>query len=754
MPKHCFCFIATLLSVFCLLGNTALYAQSETDLPQSSSPNGTKKANSQRPKIGLVLSGGGARGFAHIGVLKVLEQHNIPIDYIVGTSMGSIIGGSYAVGLTPDEIEQNVQNVDWDKVFSDHSTREYTSYRRKHQDFDFFNIRRIGITSDGLELSPGLIEGQSIELVLDRLAHPGFHIDNYDNFSIPFRAIATNLENGEPYVIDHGNLARAMRASMSIPGLLPPITIDNTLLIDGGIGNNIPIDVARSLGADIVIVIDVSAPLEDKKTIKSALEITEQLTNILTRRTADEQLKTLTPNDVLIRPELKEFSSSDFSRYHELIETGAIAATQNIKQLQKYSLSQKDYTNYRKALPPVAKRTPIINYIDIKNESPLNNRAMSRLIRQKIGEPLNITQLEEDLLIIYGLDHTGTVVYSLDTQGERTGLIIYIRDRTWAQHYLEVGLQLGSETEVGSSTNVDIVYNHVNINSLGAEFRGTLGFGNEPFTTAEFYQPLSINLDYFVSAKVGLTTELFPTLNNGGDHIESFHRFDRQFIELSAGKTFAQSTELRLKLFHADGKTQAITGNTPINDNSFTEAGFNVGLIHDSLDNISFPNTGLLANLNYINNTEALGASSDYQQIKFSLGGAGTYKRYTFFSRIIFETTLEENAPDNAVFRRGGFLELSGNFEDQLVGQHFGLVEAVLYRRLGNISFLPIYTGFSIETGNAWDNYDDVSLDNSNFSGSVFIGADTFLGPVYLAFGFSENGEQALYFTLGKSFLR
>ena len=754
MPNRRFCAVTTLLSLFYLLANTVLYAQTAASSSQNARADDNHNTNQHRPKIGLVLSGGGARGFAHIGILKVLEKNHIPIDYIVGTSMGSIIGGSYAIGLSPEEIEQQVKNVDWNSVFSDYSSREYTSFRRKHQDLDFFNIRQIGISSNGLEISPGLIEGQAIELVLDRLAYPGFHINDYDKFHIPFRAIATNLENGKPFIIDHGNLARAMRASMSIPGLLPPITIDNTLLIDGGIGNNIPIDVARSLGADIVIVIDVSAPLEGKESIQSALDITGQLTNILTRRIADEQLKTLKPGDILIRPELNQYSSSDFNLHQKFIEIGVAAANQNIKQLQKYSLSKEDYANYRNALPVMAKRTPVIDYIDIKNDSSLSTRAMSRLIRQKTGQPLNIAQLEKDLAIIYGLDRTSTVVYSLDTRDNKTGLIIYLRDKTWTQHYLEFGLQLGSETEVGSNANVDIAYNHININQLGAEFRGAIALGNEPFGKAEFYQPLSTDLDYFTAAEIGVTTELFPILNSEQNHIESFHRFERQYIKLSAGKTFAQSTELRLNIFHSDGSTQAITGNSPIINSTFTEAGFNLNLIHDSLDNISFPNTGLFGNINFINNTEALGASSDYQQIKFSLGGAGTYKRYTVFSRILLETTLDQNAPDNAVFRRGGFLESSGHFDDQLVGQHFGLAEAVFYRRLGNISFLPMYAGFSIETGNAWNDYHDVNLHNSIFSGSVFIGADTFLGPVYLAFGVADDGEQALYFTLGKSFLK
>ncbi len=739
---------AILLSIFCLLSTIPVYAEADTQTVTETNT----VVDQQRPKIGLVLSGGGARGLAHIGILKVLEKNNIPIDYIVGTSMGSIIGGLYAIGLSPEEIELGVQGIAWDKVFSDVSSREYITFRRKHQDLEFFNIRRIGITKNGLEISPGLIEGQLIELALDRLAYPGFHIDNYDDLKIPYRAVASDLENGEPYIIDHGNLAKTMRASMSIPGVLPPITIDNKLLIDGGIGNNIPIDVARSLGADIVIVVDVSAPLEEKEKIKSALDITAQLTNILTRRIADYQLNTLTDRDILITPAISEYSSADFILYNELIDAGTTAANESIEQLKKLSLNDERYTDYLSQHPDIALRNPVIDYIVIKNESLLADNALSHRIRQEIGEPLDVLQLEEDLSIIYGLDHSSSVVYSLDTKDGKTGLIVYIRGRNWAPSYLEFGLQLGSETEIGSSANIDATYTNVNINKFGAEFRAAAGLGHEPKASIEFHQPLGYEMDYFISAKTGIKTEIFPVIRN--ENVEAFHRFERRFIKLSTGKTFGQNTQLRLDLFHRVGTTRPVTGSVAVSSSDFDEGGYNIGLIHDSLDNISFPNSGLFGNINYIKNTESFGATSNYQQAKFSFGGAGTYKRYTFFSRVMFETTLNENAPGNAVFRRGGFLELSGHYDKQLVGQHFGLIEAAFYRRLGDISFLPIYAGFSIENGNAWNSTSEISPDNFLFAGSAFIGADTFMGPIYVAFGLSENGEKALYFSLGKSFLK
>jgi len=726
--------------------NAAVSATSKNVSPES------EPAASERPKIGLVLSGGGARGFAHIGVLKVLEQNNVPIDYIVGTSMGSIIGGLYAIGLTPEEIEHGVKGIAWDKVFNDFAYREYKTFRRKTDDFDFFNIHRVGISSNGFQLSPGLIEGQQIELALDRLAYPGFHIQDYDQLRIPYRAVATNIENGDAFVIKEGNIARAMRASMSIPGALPAITIDDTLLVDGGIGDNIPINVAREMGADIVIVIDISAPLASKDEIKSTLDITGQLTTIMTRRIANRQLETLTEKDLLIIPGEPDISSSDFIRYPELITEGERSAQQHLEAIRRLSLSQEAYSEHVASLPDVANRNPIIDFIELKNETILRDEVMRVRLHQKLGEPLDIPQLEQDLSYIYGLDYSGSVVYSLEQRDGKTGLIVYVRDREWAHNYLQFGLSIKSESDLGSITNFDVAFNKHNLNSLAGEFRATAGIGNEPVLSAEIYQPVNPELDVFVAAKTGLLTTQFPTVVN--NEIETISRFHRIYIDLSAGKVFKQTTAFRLGLHHNNGRTTSITGTDPaFAQGDFTESYYYLKLFHDSLDNLTFPNTGIFSGITYRENKQSLGADSDYKQVAMTISGAGTYERYSFFSRLIFETTIDENAPFNALFRNGGFLELSGSMERELAGQHFGLLEVAFYRRLGDITFLPIYTGFSLETGNNWNQYSDIKLDENTVAGSLFIGADTFIGPLYVAFGGNSNGDRALYFYLGQTFL-
>jgi len=704
-----------------------------------------------RPKIGLVLSGGGARGFAHIGVLKVLEQHNVPIDFIAGTSMGSIIGGLYAIGMSPDEIEQGVQGIDWANVFNDIPDRDYRYVRRKQDNEDFFSLQRIGINEDGLQITPGLIEGQQIELALDRLAYPGFHIHDFDQLHIPYRAIATDIETGKPVVIRSGNLARAMRASMSIPGALPPIQIDDKLLVDGGIANNVPVDVVREMGADIVIVVDVSAPLDKKEDLKSSFAITGQLTTIMTRRIADQQIENLEDYDVLIVPGARDITSSDFIEYPVLIEAGYNAANLKLDDLELLSMSAKAYSQYRGGLKEIAIRSPVINAIRISNKTSLRDEVLLSRIRQKAGEPLDIAQLEQDLAYIYGLDYSSSVVYDIEQNDEGHTLVVYVRGREWATSYIELGLSIESTFESNSITNFNASYTDNNFNDLGGELRIVAALGSEPLLRGEYYQPLNTRLSTFFSLRGGHETQVVPILID--QHIESVQRINTNMAEIALGQTFAHNTVLKLGAGYRDGHFSSIAGLKAAQPD-FIESYYHIELLHDSLDNLSFPNKGLFGGINVEMNREDIGADRAFDQIRTNLAGATSFGRYTVFARAVAETTSEENQlPLNGYLINGGFLNLSGTVRNELLSPHFALLETAFYRRLGNITFLPIYSGFSVEAGNAWQKKDDISENNLRYAGSVFVGADTFLGPLYLAYGQTSKGESAIYLYIGNSFL-
>ena len=341
------------------------------------------------------------------------------------------------------------------------------------------------------------------------------------------------------------------------------------------------------------------------------------------------------------------------------------------------------------------------------------------------------------------------MVYDLEKRGGKTGLVVIVRAREWAPSYLNLGLTLRSEFDVGSKANIDLIYTNPAIKRIGGEFRASAAAGSEPRLTVSLHQPLDKRFRYFVAATTGFVSYLFPEATSDNE-VEKLFRFNRTFVGLSAGRVFKQNTELRIGLRRADGDTDTLVGQAPGGDTAFDEGGYLLRLSHDSLNNVDFPRSGYNGRLAWRANRENLGADLDYDQLHLTLSGAGTWGRNSVFARTIYETTVDENAPENAVFRRGGLFELSGFLNRQLAGQHFGLIEAVVFRRLGNITLLPIYAGVSIETGNMWNNRDDIALNNTVLAGSAFLGADTPLGPLYIGYGVNDANASTIYLYLGR----
>jgi len=349
----------------------------------------------ERPKIGLVLSGGGARGAAHIGVLEVLEEMHIPIDCIVGTSMGSIVGGLYASGMSPAEINEALATIDWEDAFNDNIPREDRSFRRKRDDDLYLIKHKPGIGDDGkIKLPTGFLQGQKIDLIFKELTLPVSDIKNFDQLNIPFRAVATDITTGEMVVLSSGDLAKSMRASMSIPSIFAPMEMDGRLLVDGGVSNNLPVDVARDMGAEIVIVVDISTPLKKREELTSALSITAQLTGILTRRNTEAQIATLSGKDILIVPDLGDISSSDFNESGKAIPEGKAAAEQHREQLAGLAISQADYANLVLAQPERKTTLPVIEFVKLNNQSRVSDEVIMARLHVKTGEPRDVQALE------------------------------------------------------------------------------------------------------------------------------------------------------------------------------------------------------------------------------------------------------------------------------------------------------------------------------------------------------------------------
>jgi len=349
-----------------------------------------------RPRIGLVLSGGGARGLAHIGVLKVLEELRIPIDAIAGTSMGAIVGGLYASGMRADDLERELIAIRWDQVFSSRVERQQLSQRRKEEDFEVSTAIELGLRDGTLRAPQSAVSSRGLESLLRRLTLPVRDISRFDALPIPFRAVATNMETGQAVVLDHGDLALALRSSISVPGVFAPIEVDGLMLGDGGLVDNVPAAVARHLAVDRLIVVNIGTPLAGRESLNSVLGLTQQMINILTEQNVQRSLATLQPDDVLIAPQLGALAASDFDRARDIVSLGLSGTRDARERLAPLSLGQDAYASWQRmhaAHPPRA--TPLVS-VELTGSTITNPERLAAMLESRVGEPFDAARAERD----------------------------------------------------------------------------------------------------------------------------------------------------------------------------------------------------------------------------------------------------------------------------------------------------------------------------------------------------------------------
>jgi NTE family protein len=712
----------------------------------------SQAGQAKRPRIGLVLSGGGARGAAHVGVLKFLEEQHIPIDYIAGTSMGSIIGGLYASGMTPDEIEHALKSIDWEHIFSDAPPREDRSFRRKSDDRLYLVKNKPGFNNGEVEFPAGAIQGQKFDLALRQLTLPVSTVTDFDKLHIPFRAVASDIVTGKAVVIGKGDLAMAMRASMAVPGAFAPAKIDGHLLVDGGITNNMPINVVREMGADIVIAVDISTPYLPADKIKNLFNITAQLTSIMTRSNADAQIATLTGRDVLIVPNLGNITSGDFTRAGEAIPIGYKAAEAQRDHLAQLSLPQTEYNAQLAAHNPRPDSTPpIVHFIRIENHSKVADGMIRDRLHIKEGQPLDRAQLEADIGDIYGLELFQNVRYDVVEENGQTGVVVSADERAWGPNYLQFGLALTSDSRGESSFNLGMAYHRTAINPLGGELRAAVQFGAEPFIGGEWYQPLDTLSRYFITPKLSYGVQHINVYNGTGENRLADYSVHVMEADLVAGREFSVYGDGRIGYRYRTGTIDQDVG-TP----ALPEGNFDTGLAYarlsvDRLDDYEWPSKGMRGYVEYDTARRSLASDADFDQASGRIAQFATFGSNTFGFYGQVKSTVSGVAPVQDRFRLGGFLNLSGYDENSLSGQQLASVAVMAYRRYKPLPILSWYIGGSLEYGGVWENRDDIGS-NGIAAGSLFIGADTPIGPLYLGYGHAEQGFNSVFFYLGRPF--
>ena len=708
-------------------------------------------AQERAPRIGLALSGGGARGLAHIGVLKVLEELRVPVHCVTGTSMGAIVGAAYAAGSTPATLEKFVRATDWNEVFSDRPPREEVAIQRKFEDYKTLFAPEYGISSKGLALPKGIIAGVSIEGFMRRLVQPALGISDFKKLPIPFRAVASDIETGDAVVLDHGSLPQAMRASMSVPGALAPVEIDGKLLVDGGIANNLPIDEARKACADVVIAVNISTPPLKRGQITSALTVGAQLINFLGKANVDAQLKSLGSRDVLIAPELGDITSGSFERSADAIRIGEEAARALAASLQRYSLPPEQYAALRKRQVREQKGLGVVDEFRFEGLVRTSPEVLKSLMKSKPGEELSEETLSADLRRIYGRRDFESIDYRIEegTDGRRTA-VISPREKEWGPDYLRFGLGLASDFKGDSIFNVLVQYRRTWLNRLGGEWLTEVQFGQTTYLATEFMQPVHERGIYFVApyARAGETRR---SLFRGEDRIAEYLARDAR-IGVDGGANLGTWGEVRLGAVTKRVTAEVDTGSPVLPPTEERSAGMRARFIADQLDNAWFPRSGFRVVATAYAADEAFGSDHDYQRVEGEALIARQWGVHTFSFLLSGGSDLHSTMPGYETFTLGGPLQLSGYRIQEFSGQRYGFGRLMYYNRtvpLPDLLGSGVYVGASIEAGQMHGRVDGVPDGGTLWSGSLFLGADTFAGPAYIGLGFGEGGRVSLYLLVG-----
>lgn len=714
-------------------------------------------APAERPRVVLVLSGGGARGAAHIGVIEVLESLRVPVDAVVGTSMGAIVGGLYATGYAPEDLARIIAEADWPTLLSDAPPRDELWFRRRQDARRFQVDLEFGWKNKTPVLPPGLILGRNVELFLERLTLPVAGVQSFDDLHLDFRCVATDLGDGSAKVFERGNLARAIRASMSLPGIFAPVVIDGRTYVDGGVVDNVPVGVARELGADVVIVVDISTPLGDVEQLRSALGVSDQVIGILMAQSRQRSLDLVHEADVTITPELGTLSTMAFDRAYAAIDLGREAALGARAALEALSVDEPTWAAWVARQRQAEWRPPTVRQLTIRRETRLSEKILRSFSAVREGEPLDAKTLERTRQELAGLGiFEGIEVDVQPVEGSPEQVDVELRaiEKSWGNDYLRFGLGVSSDLQGEGEFDVGVQHTATPLNALGGEWRNEVSLGSRTRLYTEFYQPLDRSLRWFVVPALHYEQDnLTLTVND-----QAIAEVGVQGAEasLALGRNLGSWGEVRAGYGYLVGRAEptiALPGLLPAST-SVEGGALSAALTLDTVDSITFPRRGGVGAVEWRLEESTFVGDEQASVLSASLGIPATRGPLTIFTTLEGGITFEGEQPFGAEFQLGGFRRLSGLAPNSRSGNHYALAVLQPYWQLSQRSSLfgmARYVGGSLELGGVWQDLDRYGED-PDFGGSVYLGFDTLLGSAFVGFGMSEGGHTSFYVFIGPVF--
>jgi NTE family protein len=707
---------------------------------------------SNRPRIGLVLGGGGAKGFAHIGVIEELERRRIPIDVIAGTSMGAVVGSMYAIGNDAEEIKKITGSIDWKNVFNDNLQRIDLSFRRKREVREIFLNARLGVDNGKAALPTGIFGGQKLFSTVQELLAPWRATEDFNNLPIPFRAVATNIVTGQPVAMGSGNFSTAVFASMSIPAAFPPVEREGLLLVDGGISNNLPVDVARQMGVDVVIVVDVGEPPAAAEKITSALSVFNQMQLLLGYDAIRRQRASIAGRDVLVEPDITGLSVTAFDKAELGIERGRAAAQKMGDRLAALSVDEAQWRTYLAEREARRHPAPIrIDKVQIVNTSKLPTEDIAPLVTTAKGDILDGRIMARDVAALYALDEFDRVDYKIDIAPGENTLVVNAKGSRNARKYFQTGIVIASN--FGKSATFDIAAGYTDRDFLGtgAEWRGFARVGSDVLFDVNLYKQVG---GLFVEPTAFFQRYSSVLVQQGSMKQTAAVQVTRAGAGIDGGMVFGNWGELRagVRIGGLNPGDESATLGIPGGWNR--DVDWRLGFTVDTLDALNFPRSGVFAQVQYVDHVAALGGEFRRNNLTLNVQKPISFDRATLILGGRLGTTSQASNDFLGDFQTGGFLNLSGLTRNSLIGPQLLFGRAVGFYRLSGkspIIDLPIYVGGSLEAGNVWSLRSDISLGSLRTAASVFVAADTPIGPVWLAYG-QSGSTGSVYFVLGRVF--
>lgn len=703
-----------------------------------------------RPRIGLVLSGGSAHGFAHVGVLLVLEELRVPVDVVAGTSMGSVVGGLYASGMSPAEMQDLLLTTDWEDLLDDRPSRDRLSYRRKQDDVLNYVDLEMGLTRKGISFPSGLIAGQKLGFLLKALTLGTVGTESFDELPIPFRCVATDIATGEKVVLSGGSLAEAIRASVSIPGVFSPVPRGDRLLVDGGLVENLPVSEAVEMGADVVIAVDVSSDKFDPERLKSFGGVLSRMASLPIKENVARALAGAT---VVVSPRVADLPAMDFTRGGPLVTRGEEAARAVADRLGALAVSEEEYREYRERLRVRRPDPPVVDSIQTVSAG-VDPRQVAARLETRPGRSLDVAVLRRDLERIYEMGVFETVEFRLLRDEGRNVLVIDAKPKSWGPTFLRIGSGLEANFDGDATLALRGLVHAMQLNPRGGELKVRLELGTLPGLHLELYQPLDFRGRFFTSADVSFTRSLARISTPEGLVGEGRVTLLQGVVD--AGLTLGSWGQVRVGAYRGTGTGKPLVTNQPLESLDIDLGGVFAHAGVDTLDDLSFPRRGTIAQALVEAFLEELGSQTSFNRLQLRATHAiPAGARSTFLLTGGWEDAMGSEPPFYLLFRLSDFTRLAALSREDAGGERAAFAAVTFQHRIASLPTRVgrgVHLGGTFEAGRVWARREETAFDGVRPAGGLFVGADTVLGPIYAGFGVGYGGNTSLYVFLGRPY--